>query len=166
LIQASPRRLNIFLSINRTRVVASDSESKTKLGEPPVNCTISAGRKKLVLTGALDYGTTSELVNFVGGLHPDSQNARSEMAAARKVLIVGPPVQVLDIAGPLEVFSNAEPYDVTIGSPGPERALQTNRRFALTGAVPIKEINCPIDTLVIAGGPGAETGVYDSLLVR
>ena len=95
------------------------------------------------------------------------QNALSEMAAARKVVIVGPPpVQILDVAGPLEVFSNAEPYDVTIGTPGPERALHTNRRFALTDAVPITEINGPIDTLVIAGGPGAETGVYNPLLVR
>ena len=95
------------------------------------------------------------------------QNALSGMAAARKVVIVGPPpVQVLDVTGPLEVFSNVEPYDVTIGTPGPERTLQTNRRFALTDAVPITEINRSIDTLVIAGGPGAETGVYDPLLVR
>jgi transcriptional regulator GlxA family with amidase domain len=88
------------------------------------------------------------------------------MIAIRKVVIVGPPpVQVLDITGPLEVFSSADGYDVTIGTPGPERTLQTNRRFALTDAVPITEINGPIDTLVVAGGPGAETGVYDPFFV-
>src|ERR1700748_3983468 len=76
----------------------------------------------------------------------------------RKVIRVGPPpVQVLDVTGPLEVFSNAAGYDVTIGTPGPERTLQTHRRFALTDAVPISEINGPIDTLIVAGGPGAET---------
>lgn len=84
------------------------------------------------------------------------------MAARRKVVIAGtPPVQVLDVTGPLEVFSNVEGYDLTIGTPGPDRTLQTNRRFGLTSAVPISEITGLIDTLVIAGGPGAETGVYD-----
>jgi transcriptional regulator GlxA family with amidase domain len=90
----------------------------------------------------------------------------SLMVAARKVVIVGPPpVQVLDVIGPLEVFSNVEAYDVTIGTPGPERTLKTNRRFALTDAVPISEIHGLIDTLIIAGGPGAETGTHDPSLV-
>jgi transcriptional regulator GlxA family with amidase domain len=80
----------------------------------------------------------------------------------RKVVIVGPPpVQVLDVAGPLEVFSNALCYDVQIGNPGVEECLQTSRGHSLTGAVPVREITGPIDTLVIAGGAGAETGVYD-----
>jgi transcriptional regulator GlxA family with amidase domain len=84
----------------------------------------------------------------------------------RSVVIVGPPpVQVLDVTGPLEVFSSAEGYQVTIGTPGVERTLQTHRRFALTDAVPIQEINGPIDTLMIAGGPGAETGTYDPFLL-
>jgi transcriptional regulator GlxA family with amidase domain len=88
------------------------------------------------------------------------------MAATRKVVIAGPPpVQVLDVTDPFEVFSNAEGYDVTMGTPGPETTLQTNRRFALTGAVPIREINGPIDTLIIGGGPGAETGIYDPFFV-
>ena len=40
-------------------------------------------------------------------------------------MIVGaPPVQVLDVTGPLEVFSNASGYDVVLGNPGEERALQ------------------------------------------
>ncbi|MGH9652903.1 MAG: hypothetical protein ACRD6B_05485 [Bryobacteraceae bacterium] len=40
------------------------------------------------------------------------------MVAARRVVITGPPpVQILDVAGPLEVFSKAEGYDVTIGTP-------------------------------------------------
>src|SRR6185437_16270084 len=67
---------------------------------------------------------------------------------------------------PSEVFSNADGYDVTIGTPGPGRTLETNRRFALTDAVPIAEITGPIDTLIIAGGPGAETDIYDPSLSR
>jgi transcriptional regulator GlxA family with amidase domain len=84
----------------------------------------------------------------------------------RNVVIVGPPpVQVLDVTGPLEVFCNAPDYDVQIANPGVENYLLTNRGLSLTGATPIKEIKGPIDTLVIAGGTGAETGVYDEEFV-
>ena len=39
----------------------------------------------------------------------------------RKVVIVGPPpVQVLDVTGPLEVFSNAPDYEIQLANPGPE----------------------------------------------
>jgi transcriptional regulator GlxA family with amidase domain len=89
------------------------------------------------------------------------------MVGTRKVVIVGPPpVQVLDVTGPLEVFSNAEGYDITIGTPGREGTLETNRRFGLTGALPISEIDGLIDTLLVAGGPGAESGTYDPQLVE
>ena len=81
----------------------------------------------------------------------------------RKVVIVGaPPVQILDVTGPLEVFSSAAGYDVVLGNPGEARMLRTSRNVALTDAIPIREITGPIDTLVIAGGSGAETGSYDS----
>jgi transcriptional regulator GlxA family with amidase domain len=87
------------------------------------------------------------------------------MSPTRSVVIVGaPPVQVLDVTGPLEVFSSAGGYDV-IATPGTERTLQTHRRVALTDAVPIAEIDGPIDTLLVAGGPGAETGIYDACLL-
>ena len=84
----------------------------------------------------------------------------------RKVVIAGaPPVQILDVSGPLEVFSKAPGYEVQIGNPGPDRCLQTNRGVSLTGAAPIEEINGPIDTLIITGGPGAETSVYDESFI-
>ncbi len=84
----------------------------------------------------------------------------------RKVVIVGPPpVQILDVTGPLEVFSNAPEYEVQLGNPGRNKCLLTNRGVALTGATPIAEIVGSIDTLVITGGPGAETGVYDDSFI-
>jgi transcriptional regulator GlxA family with amidase domain len=84
----------------------------------------------------------------------------------RKVVIVGaPPVQILDVTGPLEVFSSARGYEVVLGSPGEDRVLRTSRHVALTDATPIREITGPIDTLVIAGGSGAETGSYDPVFV-
>lgn len=55
----------------------------------------------------------------------------------RKVVIVGPPpVQVLDVTGPLEVFSNAPGYEIQIASPGPETVLRTNRGFGIEGTIP------------------------------
>jgi transcriptional regulator GlxA family with amidase domain len=80
----------------------------------------------------------------------------------RKVIIVGPPpVQVLDVTGPLEVFSNAPDYEIQLANPGVERTLQTNRGVVLANATPIADVHGPIDTLIIAGGPGAESGAYD-----
>jgi transcriptional regulator GlxA family with amidase domain len=80
----------------------------------------------------------------------------------RKVVIVGPPpVQILDVTGPLEVFSNAPGYDIQLANPGLERTLKTNRGVMLADATPIADVQGPIDTLVIAGGPGAENGRYD-----
>jgi transcriptional regulator GlxA family with amidase domain len=84
----------------------------------------------------------------------------------RKVVIVGPPpVQILDVTGPLEVFSNAPGYEIQLANPGLDRTLQTNRGFVLADATPIAEVLGPIDTLVIAGGPGAENGSYDPAFV-
>jgi putative intracellular protease/amidase len=81
----------------------------------------------------------------------------------RKIVIVGPPpVQILDVTGPLEAFSNAPDYEIQLANPGSERTLQTNRGVVLADATPIADVHGPIDTLVIAGGPGAENGSYDA----
>jgi transcriptional regulator GlxA family with amidase domain len=84
----------------------------------------------------------------------------------RKVVIIGPPpVQVLDVTGPLEVFSNAPDYEIRLANPGLERTLQTNRGVVLADAIPIADVHGPIDTLIVAGGPGAESGSYDSSFI-
>jgi transcriptional regulator GlxA family with amidase domain len=80
----------------------------------------------------------------------------------RTVVITGPPpVQILDVTGPLEVFSQVPGYEVVLGSPDGNTELRTNRGISLTGAKPLAEIDGPIDTLMIVGGPGAESGQYD-----
>lgn len=85
----------------------------------------------------------------------------------RKVVISGPPpVQVLDVTGPLEVFSNVPDYHVEIAASDDSDQLQTNRGLKLGGAVPRNSISGSIDTLIIAGGPGAESGAYDEEYVR
>jgi transcriptional regulator GlxA family with amidase domain len=79
----------------------------------------------------------------------------------RRVVITGPPpVQILDVTGPLEVFSCVPDYKVEIATPDGDH-LMTNRGIALTRATPIENLSGPIDTLVVAGGPGAESGEYN-----
>jgi transcriptional regulator GlxA family with amidase domain len=81
----------------------------------------------------------------------------------RRVLISGPdPVQILDIAGPLEVFSSVAGYQVEIVASNGSDRLSTGRGLSLLGAVPQRSISGKIDTLIIVGGPGAETGRYDA----
>src|ERR1700759_38031 len=85
----------------------------------------------------------------------------------RKVVISGPPpVQVLDVTGPLEVFSNVPDYRVQVVASDGSDQLATNRGLKLGGAVSRASISGPIDPLVIAGGPGAESGEYDQDYVR
>jgi transcriptional regulator GlxA family with amidase domain len=85
----------------------------------------------------------------------------------RRLVITGPPpVQVLDVTGPLEVFANAAAYEIHLCTPDGTRSLRTNRGIDLGNAEPISECVGPIDTLIIAGGPGAESGVYDPNFVQ
>src|SRR5438477_9613925 len=81
---------------------------------------------------------------------------------SRKIVITGaPPVQLLDVTGPLEVFSNVRGYDVVVVTTDGSAELETNRRVKLAGAVPHDSISGAIDTLIVPGGPGAESGEYD-----
>ncbi|QNI37990.1 GlxA family transcriptional regulator [Edaphobacter albus] len=85
----------------------------------------------------------------------------------RRIVITGPPpVQVLDVTGPLEVFSNVQDYQVEIVATDGSTHLQTNRGISLGGAVPRDSISGSIDTLVVAGGLGAESGQYDDGYLR
>src|SRR5260370_22428622 len=81
----------------------------------------------------------------------------------RRVVISGPPpVQILDVTGPLEVFSNVPDYQVTVVSSDGSDEVMASRGIELAGGVAREDISGSIDTLIIAGGPGAESGEYDS----
>ncbi|MBT9330026.1 GlxA family transcriptional regulator [Paracidobacterium acidisoli] len=85
----------------------------------------------------------------------------------RTVVITGPPpVQVLDVTGPLEVFASAPGYSVRVATPEDSHALRTSRGLSLTEAIPLRHLTGPIDTLIIAGGPGAEDGPADPALLQ
>jgi transcriptional regulator GlxA family with amidase domain len=85
----------------------------------------------------------------------------------RRIVISGPPpVDVLDVTGPLEVFSNVPGYQVVVVSTDGAPELRTNRGITLGGAVPHDSVSGLIDTLIVAGGPGAASGEYDYAYLR
>ena len=85
----------------------------------------------------------------------------------RKIVISGPqPVDMLDVAGPLEVFKLASNYEVILASPGRSSRLELNHGLTLSDAVPYSKLVGQIDTLVIAGGPGANHGQLDVNYLR
>jgi transcriptional regulator GlxA family with amidase domain len=68
---------------------------------------------------------------------------------------------MLDLVGPLEVFKFAQEYEVIVVSPNGSTELQLNHGFKISDAVPFTNLAGQIDTLVVAGGPGANEGLYD-----
>lgn len=80
----------------------------------------------------------------------------------RTIVICGlPPVQMLDVTGPMEVFANAPGYAIQLATSNGEGTLETSRGIAFANAIPLNQIGASIDTLVVAGGPGAEEGEHD-----
>jgi hypothetical protein len=78
------------------------------------------------------------------------------MEGLRGVVITGPPsLPILDVTGPLEMFSQVPGYEVILGSPDGDDVLRANRGISLTGARSLSTLDMPIDTQV-AGGPSAE----------
>jgi len=75
-------------------------------------------------------------------------------------------VQILDVTGPLEVFSQAPGFETQLATPRLEPILETSRGIALANATLIAQIHDPIDTLIIAGGPGAESGHFDRTFIN
>jgi transcriptional regulator GlxA family with amidase domain len=80
----------------------------------------------------------------------------------RRVVLTGlPPLEIQDLAGPLEVFSRCEGYRVDVVSPDPSRTLGINLGLEVAGALHYRDVSGPIDTLWIVGGPDSPSGAYD-----
>ena len=82
-------------------------------------------------------------------------------------------VQLLDIAGPLQVFATVNELSVGEGRPAPYRptvvatdpAIMTSSGLGVT-ASPLPGSDEPVDTFVIAGGSGVHTALQDRSLVK
>jgi transcriptional regulator GlxA family with amidase domain len=99
---------------------------------------------------------------------------RSPPNATRIVeILTFPSVQLLDVAGPLQVFASANefmakteempPYAVRVVAQGGQ-SIKASAGVALA-AHPLPPVEAGLDTLVVAGGPGVEAASTDNVLV-
>lgn len=91
------------------------------------------------------------------------------MDAPLIVMVTFPGAQILDVTGPVEVFSTAARFldevdyrTLVVSSQGGPVAASCGMRFATT---PIDEVGPEIDTLVIAGGADMDAPSHDRHLV-
>lgn len=92
----------------------------------------------------------------------------------RIAILAFPAVQLLDVAGPLQVFSTAcdlaasrdgaaaPPYEATVVAAAGPVACSAGLGLA---AGPLPEACAPLDTLIVAGGRGVQTAARDTALV-
>ena len=86
----------------------------------------------------------------------------------RRVAIVAvPPVRTLDVFGPAEVFADANhlnhagpAYDVQILSATEDRTVMSYLGVPLVADRTYREMRQPVDTLLVAGGEGAQQTRY------
>lgn len=103
--------------------------------------------------------------------------ARPRSAPTRRVAILAfPDVQVLDVTGPLEVFGRtnrllqderqrrSSAYDLTLiaKTAGPVR---TSSGLQLVATSSLRDVSREIDTLIVAGGPGAENAASEAAIL-
>ena len=93
------------------------------------------------------------------------------------VFLAAPSTQVLDVAGPFQVFVRAAeifvrehpkskpPYEVLLASSTRRRSVITNCGLVLTGTETFRTLRGPIDTLLAAGGTGVEEAAQSEDLV-
>jgi transcriptional regulator GlxA family with amidase domain len=86
-------------------------------------------------------------------------------------ILVFPECQLLDVAGPLQVFASAnerlglpvQPYSLRVIGPG-EPVLSASAGLRLV-VEPLPDADEALDTLVVAGGPGVGTAIEDPALL-
>jgi transcriptional regulator GlxA family with amidase domain len=93
------------------------------------------------------------------------------------VFLAAPNTQILDVAGPFQVFARAaelfvqdypsqeRPYNVLLASSTNRKAVTTNCGLVLTGGETFRSLQGPIDTLLVAGGTGLENAAREEELL-
>lgn len=74
----------------------------------------------------------------------------------RIVFVVVPPIQILDLTGPFEVFARCGGYRVDLLSVDRNSPVSSSCGLSLSGAKHYADFRGPIDTLIVPGGEGAE----------
>src|SRR5579862_7482452 len=95
------------------------------------------------------------------------------MPSRTVVFLAAPNTQILDVAGPFQVFvraaelflkdhpSQQPPYRVLLASTTRSKTVNTNCGLTLTGTETFRTLRGPIDTLLVAGGSGVEEAGQD-----
>ena len=93
------------------------------------------------------------------------------------VFLAAPSTQILDVAGPFQVFvraaelfvqeypSRKRPYNVVLASSTHRKTVTTNCGLVLTGTETFRTLRGPMDTLLVAGGTGLENAARDEELL-
>lgn len=93
------------------------------------------------------------------------------------VFLAAQNTQILDVAGPFQIFvraaeifvrenpSRKAPYKVVLASTTHRRSVATNCGLVLTGSDTFRTLRGPLDTLLVAGGSGVEEASRDEELI-
>jgi transcriptional regulator GlxA family with amidase domain len=93
------------------------------------------------------------------------------------VFLAAPGSQILDVAGPFQIFvraaellvrdrpSQKPPYRVVLASTTRRKPVLTNCGLVLTGTETFRSLRFPVDTLLVAGGSGLEKAGRDQKLL-
>ena len=74
----------------------------------------------------------------------------------RVVFAAVPPIQILDLTGPYEVFARCGGYRVELVSNASRGLVSSSSGLVLRGAKHYRTIRGDVDTLIVPGGDGAE----------
>lgn len=88
-------------------------------------------------------------------------------------IVAFPHVQLLDVAGPLQVFESANSWARSAGRPAPYATRIVARSSPVRSwaglsflAAPLTRVDRPLDTLIVAGGSGVHRAAEDKPLLR
>jgi transcriptional regulator GlxA family with amidase domain len=84
----------------------------------------------------------------------------------RVVFAAVPPIQILDLTGPFEVFARCGGYRVELVTTGPGGRIGSSCGLCLSEAGDYRTVRGSIDTLLVPGGDGAEDLLVDKAFLR
>ena len=84
----------------------------------------------------------------------------------RVVFAAVPPIQILDLTAPYEVFARCGGYRVEMVSSDPKGLVASSSGLVLLGAGNYRKVRGPVDTLLVPGGDGAEEIRCDAAFLR
>lgn len=84
----------------------------------------------------------------------------------RVVFLAVPPVQILDLTGPFEVFARCGGYQVELYTTDPRRLVASSSGLTIANAQHYSTLRGPIDTIMVPGGTGTEEGLCDRVFLK